>query len=130
MNEDADLDRIMTAHAAEAVEHAKERFGFDLDYSPESIVQVERALAEVANDIEWLCRMYGGYIGEVLRRQQGGEWSLDDDLPDGERVVGLTLTNGTRLFPPSKVAKRLHRGEGDSIAFYFKVVSQEASKGA
>ena len=130
MSEAVDIESVMAAHATEAVEHAKERFGFDLDYSPESISQVEEALAEVANDIEWLCRMYGGYVGEVLRRQHGGEWSLDDDLPDAERVIGLTLSNGTRLFPPSKVAKRLHQGEGDSIKFYYKVVSQEARKGA
>src|SRR5688572_9624731 len=84
----------MEDHAKKAVIDAKAAHGIDLDYTPESIQQVEHILsvygsktrgplswllgrALSADDAARLARMYGSYIGESLRRKWGGEWLRD-----------------------------------------------------
>jgi len=76
---------MMVAYAQDAVDHAKSSSSINLDYSPESIRQVEAVLDSLyaaiprglsrlfrhgpsQEDMFTMAKMSGGYIGEVVRR--------------------------------------------------------------
>lgn len=68
--------------------------------------------------------MYGGYVGEVFRRQRGGTWQYDREILPGHLVIALT--NGeSRIFPPSKIRKRLDNGPEDDVRSYFRVLMDD-----
>lgn len=133
------VGEMMAAYAEDAVEHASERFGITLDYSPESVREVESILGKLYDsiprtflgrlfkgrpptdeDIWSVCKMYGGYVGEVVRRHHGGEWIMDTEISPGEEVIALEK-EGSRMFPPDKVGKRLTNGPEDDVWVYFTV---------
>lgn len=124
------------AYALDAIDHAKSKCDIDLDYSPESIPLVETILGQLHDgmpkgflakffgfgpsrtDIETVAKMYGFYVGEVIRRCAGGEWQLEDD--------GVALTKDeAKICPPAKVFQRITDGDGDNVAAYFKVLINE-----
>jgi hypothetical protein len=136
---------MMVAYAEDAVEHARTLSGVTLDYSPDSIQHVEGILEELyaamprgffarlfskepsAEDVSTMCKLYGGYIGEVLRRTAGGEWTLDTEIVPGESTICLRKGEN-RVFPPAKVYKRLKKGSEDNVWFYFQVLMKEIWK--
>jgi hypothetical protein len=135
------VEEMMVAYAQDAVDHAQSRFAITLDYSEKSVVQVEEMLAQLYEalpkgfwqrlfkrgastaDIAPLCGMFGGYIGEVIRRKWGGEWVLES-LNSSEPLIALKV-KGSLIFPPSKVYKRLIAGDEDNVWFYFEVISSQ-----
>lgn len=136
---------MMQAYAEDAIDVARERFGIHLDYSEASIEQVERILDRLHTSIprdffsRWLkrgptpdeidrvARMFGGYIGEVMRRRFGGEWTLDSSI-FVEPTITLAFSPTSMVFPPSKVYKRLIDGEGDAVTSYYQVIKLEFAK--
>ncbi len=133
---------MMEAYAMDAVEHAKATMGIDLDYTPESVEKVEMILdrmhktmprgglsrllkGSIPPDIfEQACKMYGGYIGEVLRRHSGGEWRIDNETDPAYPVIGL-WKDEHRIWPPVKVGKRLTNGPEDNVWHYFQLIQKE-----
>ena len=125
MADDHDLAHRLTGtlHMALTTAHAK--WNLALDFSLESVKQVESVLdrlhimaAKAATDqkpsedqIAGVAAAWGVYVGEVMRRAAGGTWSM----PGGV----LTLTIGEmKCWPTQKVRKRLVDGEADGIPFY------------
>lgn len=125
-------NEIMAAYAANAVNFAHSNFGISLDFTVESIEQVE-ALANrlfhtrpkgfIAkffrkepsdNDVQNVCKMLGSYIGEVYRRNKGGEWQINHE----HQAIGL-LDGETWIFPLAKVLKRITNGKKDDLNLYF-----------
>ena len=113
----ADAAGVMAACAAEAVGLARERFAVDLDYSIASVKHLDRILdrlhRQIPRGLNRLIRkappedvvrssgqVWGAYLGEVIRKQWGGAWSVAEDGP----FVGLyALTVGGRqLSPPAR----------------------------
>ncbi len=85
---------VMEAYAKDAVSDARKR-GTVLDYSEASLAQVDGIFETItANGVLtpkssaeeeglWMLSMiYGGYVGQVVIKEMGGEWQLQD-LPDG-----------------------------------------------
>src|SRR5919108_5361589 len=78
------IDEMMRAHAEQAVATARAH-RVSLDYSEASLEKLEEILAGLCREmprskpsgeqIEQACRIWGGYLGEVVRRRWGGEWS-------------------------------------------------------
>ena len=60
----------------------------------------------------------GGYVGETIRRNFGGEWQADDADPNGEINISLKLPDGSTIWPVQRVMKRLKNGAEDGIADY------------
>lgn len=60
----------------------------------------------------------GAYVGEVIRRQNGGEWEGDDEDPEAEFNISVRLENGTVLWPVQRVMARLKNGSEDGIWVY------------
>lgn len=80
----------MGAYAKDAVDVAKRNFQIDLDFSEESIQQIEaiasRQFAVIVEgdgpsdrNLETFCKIWGAYIGEVFRRHHGGEWVVPQE---------------------------------------------------
>src|SRR5215831_16999613 len=86
------------AYAEQAVQKARE-FNAQLDYSENSLMEVEVILAqlarhtpEAADAVGEACKMWGSYLGEVVRRRFGGEWSVE--TYPGKQFATLTLSIG------------------------------------
>jgi len=126
------LSEIMQSYAEQAVAAAREQ-QIQLDYSEESLKQVEnilerldapisgggRASAAPADaDTEDLCKMWGGYLGEVVRRRWGGEWVLETYPGGNVLTVALSVPGGT-VFPSMKIYRRLSQGAAENVwSFY------------
>jgi hypothetical protein len=128
-----DLDAMMEAYAAAAVELAEGQFRQKLDYSAESLVAFEAVLSELAErgeaDYDYEVKLWGAYLGEVLRRRYAGSWEMTQ-YPGGVNAVPAVDARGSRLFPLMKVYRRLTMGDAESIAAFFNLVTERLGKPA
>lgn len=124
---------LMAEYAQDAVDTARDKFQIDLDYSLESIDSLDIILQAQfdAMPTGWQLlyrfrpskrklrtwsKMWGGYLGEVIRREWGGQWL---EPPDGPFKGGVTLlVQGTMLSPVARAHKQLVNGAGASVAAY------------
>ena len=124
------VDSMAIAYAQQAVELAHE-FNAQLDYSENSLMEVEAILARLArempaskpstDDVNEICKTWGCYLGEVVRHRFGGDWSIE--TYPGKQFATLTLTvNGNKLFPSMKIHRRLTEGEGENICTFYRMV--------
>ena len=120
-------------YAAKAVAIARD-FNARLDYSENSLMEVEGILAQLALDmpsgapsndeLTEMCKLWGSYFGEVVRRRFGGDWSIE--TYPGKQFATLTLNvSGNKLFPSMKVHRRLTAGESDNLWSFYKMVKQK-----
>jgi hypothetical protein len=134
---------VMQANAEHAVRYAQEHFKWDLDYSAPSLERVDKiidvlhvdlpksfiakALKRSAIDEEvWtMAKMWGGYVGETLRRQWGGRWKTTPSDEGGHADIVLDLPLG-RCRPIEHVRRRLSEGTGDGVfAMYTSLLTQD-----
>lgn len=122
----------MKAYAQDAERLASEQ-GISLDYTQESLERVDLLLHKIAGDnvltprtpeetsqLWALAKIYGGYLGEVVIRNIGGAWELQDN-PDGSARVVL-VCEGVRMFPPDKVYKRLTEDLFSNVSGYCRAL--------
>jgi hypothetical protein len=118
------------AYAQQAVEIARD-FNARLDYSENSVMELESILNKLAldmpqagpssDDLTEICKLWGSYFGEVIRRRFGGDWSIE--TYPGKQFATLTLSiAGNKLFPSMKIHRRLTAGEGDNVWTFYKMV--------
>src|ERR1700746_3652173 len=112
------------AYAGQAVTAARE-FHANLDYSEKSLRDLEAILARLAQapaaDLTETCKTWGSYLGEVVRRRFGGDWSIE--TYPGKQFATLTLNvGGNKLFPSMKIHRRLTSGEADNVWTFYKMV--------
>lgn len=113
------------AYAEQAVETARE-FSARLDYSEQSVMALETILARLAaeplaQDVAEVCKMWGSYLGEVVRRRFGGEWTIE--TYPGKQFATLTLNvAGNKLFPTMKIHRRLTQGRDDNVWSFYRMV--------
>ncbi len=118
------------AYARKAIEEAPQ-YTAKLDYSENSLMELEIILEQVADQIRSLvltadelgeiCKTWGSYFGEVVRRRFGGEWSIE--TYPGKQFATLTLSiNGNKLFPSMKIHRRLAQGGDENIWSFYKMV--------
>jgi hypothetical protein len=124
------VDNMIDAYAHKAVIIARE-FNARLDYSENSLMELESILSQLALDLPRggpsndelteMCKMWGCYFGEVVRRRFGGEWSID--TYPGKQFATLTLTvDGNKLFPSMKIHRRLTEGEAENVWSFYRMV--------
>jgi hypothetical protein len=122
-----DLDAMMEAYAAAAVQIAQEEYRQRLDYGAESLVAFEAVLSELAEkgdvNYDYEVKLWGSYLGEVLRRRYTGTWEMTQ-YPGGVAAVPAVEVRGSRLFPLMKVYRRLTMGDAESIAAFFDMVTE------
>jgi hypothetical protein len=140
----SDLTSELLAAATSAVEHARKYWSTELDFSPQSVEEVELILARMYESIPrhfyeklykrgpndeqkaTLSLAYGAYVGEVLRREFGGSWSKEEI--NGEATIALVFDAKNMIFPPAKVWKRLTNGEEDNVWSFYEVYSEMLRK--
>lgn len=130
------VNAMADAYAEKAVRKALE-FNAQLDYSENSLMKVEIILGELAampagapaDEVSEICKIWGSYLGEVVRRRFGGEWSME--TYPGKRFATLTLSVGAnKLFPTMKIHRRLTHGEDDSVWSFYKMVKVKLESSA
>lgn len=135
----------MAACAEQAVATARDRFEITLDYSIESIKDLDRILDRQHQQIprglsrltqkgppesivQESARIWGAYLGEVIRKQWGGEWRLaEEGAYEGSYILAV-LEGEVVMCPPSKAYKRLKNGSGDNIWKYLSVLNEMIAK--
>lgn len=146
MGETGSITEIMENCAADAVRTAQENFGFALDFSEESIQSLETILACLAGTlktdgterigegedaVEHAVKMWGGYLGEVVRRNCGGEWELAEyprqAHADQPTTVPTVVVAGSQLYPLIKVYRRLTMGEPENVWKFYERIRTKIS---
>ena len=109
----SDLGAMMEGYAQAAVECAKREFKQRLDFTAESIDGLDEILVLVGEspelDVDFEARLWGSYLGEVLRQRYAGSWEMTQ-YPGGMVAVPAVDVRGSRLFPLMKVYRRLTVG--------------------
>lgn len=122
----------MAKFAKHAVNFAKQGFKIKLDFSDNSIKDLEKILEVFYNgftperkptedELQNAAVIWGAYLGETLRRNYGGEWAVENE-------ISVLNISGFKIFPSSKVYKRLTNGPEDNVAFYYDTFKAELAK--
>lgn len=124
---------MMEGYAQAASEFARSEFRQNLDFSSESIDSLDDILVRVGEspelDMDFEVRLWGAYLGEVLRRRYAGTWEMTQ-YPGGVAAVPAVELRGSRLFPLMKVYRRLTEGEEEDLSAFFSMVTERLGKPA
>jgi hypothetical protein len=122
-----DLGAMMEGYARAAAEQAREVFEQKLDFSAESIDALDEILVRVGEspelELDFEVRLWGSYLGEVLRTRYAGTWEMTP-YPGGAVAVPAVDVRGSRLFPLIKVYRRLTIGEEEDLHSFFAMVTE------
>jgi hypothetical protein len=128
-----DLGAMMEGYAQAAVELARKEFKKDLDFSADSVDALDDILVVVSEspekDLDFEVRLWGSYLGEVLRRRYIGGWEMTQ-YPGGTVAVPAVDVRGSRLFPLMKVYRRLTVGEEEDLRSFYTMVTERLGKPA
>jgi hypothetical protein len=128
-----DLGAMMEGYAQGAVELARKDFRRELDFTADSIDALDDILVVVGEsperDLDFEVRLWGSYLGEVLRRRYAGGWEMTQ-YPGGTVAVPAVDVRGSRLFPLMKVYRRLTVGEEEDLRSFYAMVTERLGKPA
>jgi hypothetical protein len=128
-----DLGTMMEGYARAAAEWAMSEFQQKLDFSSESIDALDEILVVVGEspelDLDFEVRLWGSYLGEVLRRRYAGSWEMTA-YPGGAMTVPAIEVRASRLFPLMKVYRRLTVGDEEDLRAFFAMVTERLGKPA
>ncbi len=128
-----DLEAMMQSYARAAADLAFSQFQRKLDFSAESIDGLDEILVMVGEspelDMDFEVRLWGSYLGEVLRRRYAGSWEMTV-YPGGATAVPAVEVRGSRLFPLMKVYRRLTAGEEEDLHSFFAMVMERLGRPA
>ncbi len=74
-------------------------------------------------------KLWGSYLGEVLRRRYAGSWEMTQ-YPGGAVAVPAVEARGSRLFPLMQVYRRLTVGEEEDLRAFYSLVTERSGKQA
>jgi hypothetical protein len=128
-----DLGAMMEGYAQGAVELARTDFRQDLDFSADSVDTLDDILVVVGEsperDLDFEVRLWGSYLGEVLRRRYQGGWEMTQ-YPGGTAAVPAVDVRGSRLFPLMKDYRRLTVGEEEDLRSFYTMVTERLGRPA
>lgn len=122
-----DLTAMMDGYAQAAADLGLKGFGQNLDFSADSIDGLDEILVVVGEspelDLDFEVRLWGSYLGEVLRRRYAGSWEMTQ-YPGGVAAVPAIEVRGSRLFPLMKVYRRLTVGDEEDLQSFYSMVTE------
>jgi hypothetical protein len=128
-----DLGAMMEGYAQAAAELGRREFRQKLDFSSDSIDALDEILVMVGEspelDLDFEVRLWGSYLGEVLRRRYAGGWEMTL-YPGGAVAVPAVDLRGSRIFPLMKVYRRLTVGEEEDLRAFYVMVTERLGKPA
>ena len=121
------LGAMMEGYAQAAIETAKSQYRQTLDYSAESINTLDEIIVLLSEsldiDLDFESRLWGSYLGEVIRTRYAGLWEMTQ-YPGGQVAVPAVEVRGSRLFPLMKVYRRLTNGEEEDLPSFYNMVTE------
>ena len=115
--------------STEWVAHALTVSGYKADYSLESMKEIDRFFDEQNTPTGILSKnrgqilfALGSYIGQTIIKLYGGKWITDDNDPEGELKIAVSLDNSSTLWPVIRCMKRYTNGPEDSIYAYIQAL--------
>lgn len=121
-----DLGAMMESYARAAVERARVDYKLQLDFSSESIDVLDDAVTRAADspelNLDFEVRLWGSYLGELLRRRYEGIWEMTQ-YPGGLAAVPAVEVRGSKLFPLMKIFRRLTDGNEDDLCTFYQMVT-------
>jgi hypothetical protein len=126
---DPKIQKIAEAYSLDTVDFSMKQFGIKLDWSDASIANVEQALAQMNSSyvgttpkptddqVMSFAKAYGSYVGEVYRRNHGGEWGMV--TLGGNRFPGMRTTSGASFWPWGRAFNRITKGAEDNVTDYY-----------
>ena len=128
-----DLGSMMEGYARAATELGASEFHHKLDFTSESIDALDEILVVVGEspelELEFEVRLWGSYLGEVLRRRYAGTWEMTQ-YPGGMVAVPAIEVRASRLFPLMKVYRRLTVGDEEDLRAFYSMVTERLGKPA
>jgi hypothetical protein len=128
-----DLGSMMEGFARAAAELATSEFQQKLDFTSESIDVLDEILVMVGEspelDLDFEVRLWGSYLGEVLRCRYAGTWEMTQ-YPGGVVAVPAIEVRASRLFPLMKVYRRLTVGDEEDLRAFYAMVTERLGKPA
>lgn len=118
---------VMIHYAQDAVEYARKHHRIELDFSEPSVETLDFLLATIRQQNlpeeqrEIHTKMWGGYFGEVIRRQHGGVWTQ----PAGAYTLDV---KNTKIPAPLKVRERLLNSTETSLTTYYELLLKDWSR--
>ena len=127
---DLKIAKIADAYAKDAVDFAGQKFGTKLDWTDESIAKVEMILGQLRasmptprppDEVIWnFAKAFGSYVGEVFRKNHGGEWGT---ITEGAKSFpGIRWKTDTLFWPWGRVHKRIVEGDENNVLVYYKAL--------
>lgn len=135
---DPKIQQIAEAYAQDAVDFSSKQFGIVLDWSDESLANVEKVLGKLSTSystanpkpneatVTSFAKAYGSYIGEVFRRNHGATWGISST--GDQKLPSLRTHAGSIFWPWSRAYKRIVKGSEDNVADYYTVLLQIGTK--
>ncbi len=115
---------MVRAYAQEAVRMAQAQHRVRLDFTPASVGVLEALLeGQAAVDLDFQSRLWGSYLGEVMRFRWDGEWSLSPYAGGGQAAVPTLEVRGSKLYPTLKVYRRLTLGKDENLVSFYRLVA-------
>jgi len=118
------MDGIMKVNAQKARNRAREEYRIELTYDRSSISDMERILDDLRHnhriesyseeDLAEESRIWGAYVGEVLRRIRSGKWNKRSRHA-GKRPMPFVLNRCSEVFPCSWIYRRIKHGPEYSV---------------
>ena len=128
-----DLGSMMEGYARAAAELGASEFKQKLDFTSESIDGLDEILVVVGEspelELDFEVRLWGSYLGEVLRRRYAGTWEMTQ-YPGGVVAVPAIEVRASRLFPLMKVYRRLTVGDEEDLRAFYAMVTERLGKPA
>jgi hypothetical protein len=126
-------ESMMEAYAKAATEMGRDRYQRKLNFSAESVDALDEIVVLASEnpglDVEFEARLWGSYLGEVVRRRYAGSWEMET-YPGGTAAVPAVRVRGSLLFPVMKVYRRMTMGEEDDLQSFFAMVAERLGKPA
>ncbi|MGZ3297387.1 MAG: hypothetical protein ACXU8O_00110 [Asticcacaulis sp.] len=142
---------VMADYAGQALELIEQGLGHVPDFTPGSVILAE-ALAgcihadlpqdfldherkldpwtgEGDPELDAVCKMLGGYVGEVILRTSGGEWIMDEPRPAAPPVEMVQVFPGRVLDPVGWVRSRILLGPEHNVFAQFEAATGDEALG-
>ncbi|WP_061534442.1 hypothetical protein [Collimonas arenae] len=129
---DKNIQKIAETYALDAIQLAKTQLGISLDWTDDSIGEVEKAMTSIHTSymttsprptdeqVMLFATRYGSYVGEVYRRNHGAEWGMV--TLGGQKFPGLQTKSGINFWPWARISNRIVDGAENNVLDYYKVL--------
>ena len=126
---DPKIAKIAEAYAKDAVDLAAGSFQTKLDWTDDSIARLEAILATLResmptpkppDEVIWnFAKGFGSYLGEVFRKNHGGDWGT---ITEGSSSFPGIRWKETLFWPWGRVHERIVEGDRSNVWHYYQAL--------